>query len=86
MRCRFIAAQGALGPKANCHRVRFVPRPGDPPGAQCGSSYTLDLKLPAGLYIARVRGIDAAGNTERLATKANGMKFRIRSPSAAPSS
>jgi hypothetical protein len=76
--CRFITAQGALGPKTNCHRVRFVPARVTRPARSVGWSYTLNLKLPAGLYIARVRGIDAAGNTERLATKANGMKFRIR--------
>jgi hypothetical protein len=76
--CRFITAQGALGPKTNCHRVRFVPARVTRPARSVGWRYTLNLKLPAGLYIARVRGIDAAGNTERLATKANGMKFRIR--------
>jgi hypothetical protein len=76
--CRFITAQGALGPKTNCHRVRFVPARVARAARSVGWSYTLNLKLPAGLYIARVRGIDAAGNTERLATRANGIKFRIR--------
>ena len=76
--CRFITAQGTLGPKTNCHRVRFVPAQLTRSARTVTWRYRLGLKLPAGLYIARVRGIDAAGNTERLATKVNGIKFRIR--------
>ena len=76
--CRFITAQGVFGRKSSCYRLRFVPAQVNRVGRRVSWSYKLGLRLPAGLYIARVRGVDANGNVETVARKANGIKFRIR--------
>ncbi len=76
--CRFITAQGTFSARTNCHHLRFVPARVSRALGTVSWSYRLGVKLPAGLYIARVRAMDANGNLERLATRANGIKFRIR--------
>jgi hypothetical protein len=76
--CRFITAQGTFSAKTNCRRLMFVPAQVRRSARTVTWTYRLPLRIPKGLYIARVRAVDAAGNLERLATRANGIKFRVR--------
>lgn len=72
-RCRFVRADGTLGPPRSCLRTSYLP-------ARGGATWTLTLhhRLAPGTYIAWVRAIDEADNVERTARNRNRVAFRIR--------
>jgi DNA-binding beta-propeller fold protein YncE len=59
-RCRFVGANGRLGPMRSCHRPVFHRATGQ-------TRWALNLRraLPPGLYQAQARAFDGAGNRER---------------------
>jgi len=71
--CRFARANGKLGPKVSCKRTSYLPAKGT-------STWTFLFKhrLPAGRYLAWIRGVDSAGNRERKDKKRNLVTFTIK--------
>jgi hypothetical protein len=71
--CSSRSAKGPLGiPSGRPSHTYIVAR---------GTStwrFTLKAKLPAGKYVAWVRGIDKFNNVERKSRKVNLRRFRIR--------
>jgi hypothetical protein len=59
-RCRFLRADGTLRPAESCRHSHYLK-------ARGAARWTLRVRpsVPAGRYRIRVRGVDAAGNTER---------------------
>jgi DNA-binding beta-propeller fold protein YncE len=76
-RCRFVGANGRLGPLRSCHRPVFQPATG-----RTRWSLKLKRRLPPGLYQAQARALDGAGNRERSARYStrprNLITFRLR--------
>jgi hypothetical protein len=72
-RCRFLRADGRLGPAVSCLRTSYVVARGT-------RSWRLTLagRLPAGSYVAWVRGTDVANNVEGRRRAVNLRRFRIR--------
>ena len=58
--CRYVLANGRLGPRGKCRRAIYVSAHGT-----SHWSYTPSRRLPAGVFVLRSRAIDAAGNVER---------------------
>jgi hypothetical protein len=58
--CRYLLANGRLGPRGKCRRAIYVSARGT-----SHWSYTPSRRLPPGVYVVRSRAIDAAGNVER---------------------
>jgi len=71
--CRFAKPDGSFGPKVSCLRTKYLPAKGTR-----SWSFVYRHKLPAGKYLAWVRGVDARGNTERKYKQRNLITFRIR--------
>jgi hypothetical protein len=71
--CRFLKAGGTFGAAVSCLRTSYL-------AAQGAANWTFVLKhaLPAGHYLAWIRGVDAAGNRERKDKKRNLVTFRIK--------
>jgi hypothetical protein len=59
-RCRYLSANGRLGPRVGCRRPTYISASGT-------SRWSLRsrARLPRGTYVVRSRAIDAAGNVER---------------------
>ena len=72
-RCRFLHANGSFGPKVSCTRATFLPASGTGHW-----SLRVNHRLPAGTYVAWVRGVDRAGNVERRAATRNRLVLRVR--------
>jgi hypothetical protein len=71
--CRFLRANGTFGPRVGCSRTAYRSAHGT-----ANWTFVLKRKLPAGKYVAWVRGVDAAGNHEPKDAKRNLLTFRIR--------
>jgi hypothetical protein len=72
-RCRFLHANGSFGAPVSCARARFLPARGSGHW-----SLRVNHRLPAGTYVAWVRGVDRAGNVERTTAKRNRLVLRVR--------
>ena len=72
-RCAFLRRNGRFTKPRRCKRARYLKARGT-------RRWKLRkrAKLPAGKYVVRVRGIDAAGNRERRARKRNVLVRRVR--------
>jgi len=71
--CRFLRANGSFGARVSCSRTSYLRAHGT-----ANWTFVLKRKLPAGKYLAWVRGVDAAGNRERKNSKRNLITFRIK--------
>ena len=76
-RCRFLRANGRLGPRVACSRPSALTARGTTRWA-----LALPRRLPRGTYVARVRGRDRAGNVERAVRTTgrnrNDLRFAVR--------
>jgi len=72
-RCRFLRPSGRFGPKVSCLRTTYLRAKGTKRW-----SITIKRRLPAGSYLAWVRGVDRFSNVERKAASRNLIRFRLR--------
>jgi hypothetical protein len=71
-RCQFLNAAGKAGRRTSCSRPKYLPAAGTSQW-----TFVLRKRLRPGRYIALVRGLDKAGNRERVG-RANRIAFRVR--------
>jgi hypothetical protein len=71
--CRFVARNGRLSPPQSCRRARYLRARGT-----AHWSLHLSHSLAAGRYQLFVRGVDAAGHTERRDSHRNFLRLRLR--------
>jgi hypothetical protein len=72
-RCRYLQPNNRFGPLVSCLRTTYL-------SARGTTSWSIRLKrrLPRGRYVVWVRGVDAAGNVEHKARRANLGRFTVR--------
>jgi hypothetical protein len=78
-RCRFLRADGRFGPLVSCLRTSYLPAHVD--SSKAGrATWTLRVghRLRPGKWVAWVRAVDKAGNTERKARARNLLRFSVR--------
>ena len=71
--CRFLSARGRVGRRVDCHRRVWLPVRGT-----TSWRFSRRVQLPRGRYVVLVRGIDRAGNVQRLQTRTNVKRPRVR--------
>ena len=71
-RCRYLRPDIRFGPLVECRRTTYLSARGT-----TRWSIRLGRRLPRGRYVVWVLGVDAAGNVERKARRANPGRFRV---------
>jgi len=71
-RCRFLRADGRLGPAASCLRTQYLLARGT-----AHWSYARRLNLPVGRYLIWSRAVDLAGNVEHKDRRRNLTRFHV---------